>query len=128
MTIRTRSPAVKVFPDGREVCDCTTKQGRSEYNSRTVSMAERQSHRCAMCQRSLHGYRPTFDHEAGRGAGGGHRDDRIEVFIPDEDGITIRWQNAALCRSCNSEKGSKRYHWHEGKYVPVPAKEAAKSF
>jgi hypothetical protein len=103
--------SVHMYPDGREVCDCGTKQGRAEYYSRTVAMADRQGRRCAMCRRSLHVYHPSFDHEAGRGHGGAHRDDRIEV-----DG---HWQNAALCRPCNNAKGSKRYHWEDGKYMPV---------
>jgi hypothetical protein len=53
--------------------------------------------------------RPTFDHEAGRGAG--KQDDRIEVA-----GL---WQNAAVHEICNSLKGSKRYKWVNGVYKPV---------
>jgi len=51
-----------------------------------------------------------FDHQNGRGSGGGHRDDRIAI-----DGL---FYNAALCHDCNTEKGSKRYEWRDGKYVP----------
>jgi hypothetical protein len=105
-------PAVKVFPDGREVCNLKVKAGKQEYYQRTITMLQRQRFLCAMCHENMHPIWAEFDHEAGRGSGGGHRDDRIEV-----DG---HWQNAALCRTCNSEKGSKRYHWVDGKYVPVP--------
>jgi hypothetical protein len=54
---------------------------------------------------------PTFEHQDGRGAGGGHRDDRIEI-----DG---QWNNAAVDPDCNISKGSKRYTWFQGKYQPV---------
>jgi hypothetical protein len=87
------------------------KAGKQGYYNRTILMLERQGMTCAICGRSLHYIWAEFDHEAGRGSGGGHRDDRIEV-----DGL---WQNAALCRGCNSEKGSKRYHWIEGVYTSV---------
>lgn len=110
-SIKRRSKKVtavdwKIMPDGREICS------DAEYKRRTGIMAERQGHRCAICHRSLFGYRPSFDHESGRGAGGGNRDDRLWH----EDGKT--WCNAALCIPCNGEKGSKRYHWVDGKYVP----------
>lgn len=49
----------------------------------------------------------TFDHQVPRI----DQDDRIEV-----DG---NWHNAAVHLRCNTKKGSKRYHWLNGKYVPV---------
>ena len=104
---RLPKPAIKVYPDGREVCNMSTPLGRGEYFGRLGEMVERQMYVCALCPSDDGAY---FDHEAGRGAGGGLRDDRIVV-----DG---HWQNAALCYSCNQEKGSKRYHWVDGEYVP----------
>jgi hypothetical protein len=53
-----------------------------------------------------------FDHEAGRGANGKHRDDRIYH----KDGS---WRNAALCSNCNTWKASRRFKWIEGKYQEV---------
>ena len=82
--------------------------GRAEYFRRLGDMVERQGGICALCPSDDGAY---FDHEAGRGSSGAKRDDRIEV-----DG---HWQNAALCYNCNALKGSKRYHWVDGKYVPV---------
>jgi hypothetical protein len=103
-------PSVKVYPDGREVCNLRVKAGKQEYYTRTIMMLERQKMLCAICLHGIHYIWAEFDHEAGRGSGGGHRDDRIEV-----DG---HWQNAAVCRGCNSRKGSQRYHWVDGKYIP----------
>lgn len=106
---------VRVYSDGREVCGLNPG-GRSEYRRRLWIMCERQSWQCAMCLRSMKHFEiretrfkengclfsgaPTFDHESGRGMGGGHRDDRIEV-----EG---KWHNAAVCLACNTEKGSRR--------------------
>jgi hypothetical protein len=104
---RKREP-VKVFPDGRVVCDLTTRPGRKEYFRLKEAMICRQRFLCAICGSWL--WLCEFDHEDGRGANGGHRDDRIVV-----DG---EWHNAALCFQCNLEKGSKRYHWVNGKYIP----------
>lgn len=108
---RRRSPMQ--YPDGiggREVCDRTTAEGNRRYEDRRYQMEVRQYFHCAICER-IAGSRMDFDHEQSRG--GGKQDDRIEV-----DG---KWKNAALCRRCNTEKGSKRYHWlgNPPKYVPV---------
>jgi hypothetical protein len=46
----------------------------------------------------------TFEHQDGRGMGGGHRDDRIEI-----DGKPY---NGAACLSCNGSKGSKRIDYN----------------
>jgi hypothetical protein len=98
-----RKELVKVYSGGREVCKIP------EYWRRREQMCEWQGQKCAICL--LPRVPLCFDHEAGRGLGGGHRDDRIIV-----NGLR---QNAALCIPCNSEKGSKRYAWIDGKYVPV---------
>lgn len=104
--IKNRTPTVKTFLCGREVCQ-PTAAGRREYKSRTDAMQKRQGGRCALCPWYLG---MTFDHQDGRGSGGGHRDDRIEI-----DG---KWHNAALCIQCNGLKGSRRYHWIDGIYIP----------
>jgi len=65
-----------------------------------MAMRERQSELCAICGLWMKEEETTFDHEDGRGIGGGHRDDRIEV-----DGEP---QNAAVHLHCNVRKGSKR--------------------
>lgn len=102
--------AVKIYPDGREVCNRDIAEGKHEYDSRRYQMEVRQGFRCAICER-IASCMMQFDHQDGRGHGGGNRDDRIEV-----EG---KWFNAALCHMCNTEKGSKRYQWLNGKYVPV---------
>ena len=63
-------------------------------------MAERQGWLCGLCRLTMSGFDVTFDHESGRGMGGGKRDDRIDV-----DG---KRQNAAVHFSCNAAKGSRR--------------------
>ena len=74
---RKREP-VKVFPDGREVCDRVTAGGNGEYIRRVMEMVRRQGCICAICLRTfLMNVLPTFDHEAGRGVGGSHRDDVV---------------------------------------------------
>lgn len=87
-----------------------SKEGRKIYADRTFQMASRQRFRCAICQHVQLGMQ--FDHEAGRGSGGGHRTDAIT----DAEG---NWINAALCYNCNLWKGSKRYKWVNGQYLPT---------
>lgn len=94
---------VKVFPDGREVCPGV---GNREYINRREAMVIRQDGICAICETPM--TFPTFDHEHSRG--GGKRDDRIEI-----DG---QWHNAAVHFECNTRKGSRRYHWVNGEYIP----------
>ena len=101
--------SVKTYPDGREVC-LDTKAGRAEYKNRTRLMWERQEGRSAISLESITLDMAYFDHQAGRGFSGSHRDDRIEI-----DG---KWHNAALSWSDNAGKGSKRYEWRDGHYVP----------
>ena len=80
------------------------------YRTRTYEMEVRQGFKCAICTR-ISGSSMQFDHQDGRGHGGGNRDDRIV----DDQG---NWLNAALCAACNTLKGSKRYHWKNGAYIP----------
>lgn len=104
-----------MFPDGREVCDLNLKGGKGIYTLRIGRMASRQRYICPLCGTSLSPFEaPEFDHEAGRGSGGSHRDDRIEVGG--------KWQNAAVHYYCNMKKGSVRYHWLDGSYVPKKEK------
>lgn len=108
---------VITFPDGREVCAMNSAKGRMSYVHRTDSMAYRQGNQCPMCKGAFWSSigSPTFDHQDGRGGNSGHRDDRLL-----RNG---EWYNAALCHKCNGEKGSIRYHWQNGLYVPCKAGE-----
>lgn len=110
MSFQTLTPGVKTYSDGREVCTGTAF-GKREYKRRTEAMRERQGGRCAIGGEWLAVGEAQFDHEAGRGSGGGHRDDRIEI-----DG---QWVNAAVCGECNGRKGSRRYEWRGGLYLPI---------
>ena len=105
--------AFKTLDDGREICFNVglvkqSLKGRNEYRSRIEQMAERQNQRfclegfCPICPGSLIGYRPTFEHENGRG---GKRDDRIQ--LPDG-----RWINGAAHLECNAWKGSRRIDYN----------------
>lgn len=107
-------PAIKTFRDGREVCQANAA-GRREYRERKRIMVLRQNFRCGACSIDIETFTAQFDHQDGRGSGGGHRDDRIEI-----DG---KWHNAALCSDCNTRKGSVRYHWKDNVYVPSKAGE-----
>lgn len=100
------SDAVRVYRDGREVCDTRTEAGRAEYRRRITLMWERQKHVCCLCYQPMRLSEAIFEHEAGRGMNGGHRDDRI--VLPDGT-----WTNGAAHAGCNGEKGSKR-----GRYNP----------
>lgn len=101
-----RQGAVKNNGD-KEVLNLGTIEGWRKYKHRTWEMNDRQNDLCAIC--GLWMARPTFDHEAGRGAG--KRDDRIEAGG--------HWQNAAVHEHCNGLKGSKRYKWQNGVYREV---------
>jgi hypothetical protein len=91
--------AVMVRRDGRECCQ-NNKSGRAEYRWRTLEMLERQRGLCCLCGLPLKPADATFDHEHGRGMGGGKRDDRISL----PDGTT---QNGAAHGHCNFRKGSR---------------------
>jgi hypothetical protein len=105
--VKKPRPPVKVFPDGREVCDLKTKAGMDIYRGRVKKMLSDQSGKCGlmitsqcrMRQGKLSFEYATFDHSNGRGAKGAKRDDRIEV--------NGKRQNMAVCPWCNSAKGSR---------------------
>ena len=103
--IKHVTEAVRVYPDGREVCS-NTFHGRQEYRRRVLAMLERQVGRCCleayapMCPGSLSENGATFEHEGGRGAGGGKRDDRVSL----PDGT---WINGASHYLCNTWKSSR---------------------
>lgn len=97
--VKPGTPAVKVHRDGREVCQ-ETPAGRAEYKLRRDTMWRRQRGVCPWCGQYIACGHGEFDHENGRGSGGGKRDDRIIV-----DG---KEQNACLHPLCNSDRGSTR--------------------
>ncbi|MDE2106651.1 MAG: hypothetical protein KGL39_56065 [Patescibacteria group bacterium] len=93
--------------DGTEQCNLRTEAGREEYRRRLAVMWERQRHACCICWRTIRLSEAEFEHEKGRGMGGAHRDDRIRLA----DGT---WLNGASCRTCNTEKGSRRMNYNKG--------------
>ncbi len=94
---------VKVMPDGREICNLETKQGKDVYKSRILAMLRRQERKCCNCRLPLEWNESTFEHENGRGAG--KQDDRIMA-----NGNRI---NGASHKLCNQQRGSKRTPiWH----------------
>lgn len=110
---KREQPAVRIFRGGREVCNIKTKAGRDIYHSRKVAMWERQGRVCSLqldrCIGLLHLQKKyiTFEHDEGRGHGGGHRDDRIEIPDPENPG-QMKPINSAACPYCNADKGSTR--------------------
>ena len=107
MAFFVKQKGVKVYPDGREVCDLYSVAGKREYARRIQAMVTRQRGICCLhgyapdCPGRFGGDRQTFEHENGRGMGGAHRDDRIEL----PDGT---WINGASHYACNVWKGSRR--------------------
>ena len=99
------------YDDGREVCDLRTKAGRDEYERRKRQMWQRQRRRCCLelrvkgCPGILRWADASFEHEDGRGMGGGHRDDRTEKDGKPYNGVAHAW--------CNVLKGSTRVNYHE---------------
>lgn len=89
--------AVRVYPDGREVCQ-DNPQGWREYKRRVGVMVERQEHRCCLCNRRLSVGNATFEHQRRRGMHAAFRDDRIE----DVNGEPM---NGAAHWVCNGLKG-----------------------
>lgn len=107
--------AVKIFRDGREVCNLKTVSGRLEYRRRIELMLSRQGGRCCNCPLPCSIEDATFEHEFGRGLGGGLRDDRIEINGKPVNGASHLW--------CNLKRGSNRTPiWH-GPPDTVPPKE-----
>jgi hypothetical protein len=109
--VKKKPEAVKVFRDGREVCNQLTRAGRDEYERRKRVMWERQGKRCCLeglvdgCPGKLNWEDAAFEHEAGRGHGGGKRDDRIEINGKPTNGVA-HW-------TCNGKKGSKRMDYND---------------
>ena len=100
--------AVKMFADGREVCDLKCKAGRDEYERRKDVMFNGQGRRCGLmispqCKERK-GKWPRneiqFGHPSSRGMGGGKRDDRLEIDGKPSGAL-------ALCPFCNSLQGSR---------------------
>lgn len=105
---KSPKPAVKVYKDGREVCDLTTKAGRDEYSRRVDIMFDRQGKRCGLmiapqCKEKK-GRWPRnmmqFGHARSRKFGGSAREDRIEIDGKPTD-------SRALCPWCNSLQSSR---------------------
>lgn len=92
--------AVRVYPDGREVCQ-DNAAGRREYDRRIQVMCQRQNFRCCLCPERIHPPSATFEHERLRGAGGAFRDDRILDANGEECNGAAHWK-------CNRIKGSRR--------------------
>lgn len=106
--IKREPEPVRIFAGGREVCNMLTAAGKAEYRRRVAEMWERQGKRCCLCLKPLALEEATFEHEWGRGIGGGVRDDRTRW----PDGT---WINGAACWTCNGLKGSRRiaYNTHQ---------------
>ena len=90
--------AVRVYPDGREVCDTKTRAGNEEYRRRVKLMWERQQRHCSLCGRPMALGNATFEHQRRRGMGAAWRQDAIE----DKDGNPI---NSAAHWVCNGVRG-----------------------
>lgn len=97
--IKKKPEAVIKYGD-REVCNFDCKAGRDEYERRKTVMWERQFGLCCLCGGRLLRSEAVFEHQDGRGHGGGNRDDRTEI-----DGKPY---NGVAHVICNSQKGSKR--------------------
>jgi hypothetical protein len=78
--------AVRVYPEGREVCDTKTRFGNEEYRRRVKLMWERQGRRCCDCGRPMALLNATFEHQRRRGMGAAWRDDRITKDNEDFNG------------------------------------------
>lgn len=89
--------AVRLYPDGREVCE-NNAAGFREYKRRIRVMVQRQNRRCCLCNEPLAQGNATFEHQRRRGMGAAFRDDRCET-------ATGEPMNGAAHWICNSEKG-----------------------
>lgn len=113
----------KVAHDGREILNLRTVKGRKEYSFRKEIAAQRQRNVCCLfgecptCPRLLLGYYFSFEHEFGRGHGGGKRDDRIEITV---NGLTF-WVNGAAHFECNAWKGSRVIAYNDAHNARVRA-------
>jgi len=89
--------AVRVYPDGREVCETKIRAGHEEYKRRVKLMWERQGRRCCLCGKALALLNATFEHQRRRGMGSAWRDDRITKDGQDYNGAA-HWM-------CNGVRG-----------------------
>ena len=89
------APWHTIYPDGREVLNLLTAEGRAEKERRIDIAWDVQDGDCAICGMPLKRSEATWDHIEPRGMGGGRRDDRQHNI-------------AAVHGRCNSEKGSQR--------------------
>lgn len=109
--IKKPPTVVYVYADGREVCNTKCREGQEEYVRRKRVMWDRQNKICCLyricptCTGRVRWVDSTFEHEAGRGAGGSKRDDRIEVDGKPVNGCAHHW--------CNAWKGSRPMIYHE---------------
>lgn len=114
---KREAEAVRVFKDGREVCNRLTKAGRDEYALRKYVMYTRQGGRCILfghcptCPGQLRRIEAMFEHQDGRGHGGAIRDDRIEKIDPKTG--EMRPYNGVAHPLCNVWKGSRRIDYHD---------------
>lgn len=92
--MRETTPALYIYPDGREVCR-DNKAGKLEYERRRRVAWNQQGRVCAICKMPLWFFSAVSDHIQPRGMGGARRDDRQENI-------------QATHSVCNYEKGSKR--------------------
>jgi hypothetical protein len=92
--------AVRVYPDGREVCN-DNAAGRREYARRIEVMCQRQNFRCCLCPERIHPANATFEHEKPRRMAAAFRNDAIV----DAEGNPV---NGAAHWACNRKKGSRR--------------------
>jgi hypothetical protein len=83
--------AVRVYPDGRQVC-VDSVAGWREYKRRVSVMLQRQEGRCCLCGKPLALGNATFEHQRRRGMGAAWRNDNPDV-------------NGAAHWTCNSERG-----------------------
>lgn len=89
--------AVRVYPDGREVCQ-DSPAGWREYKRRVEIMVTRQRFKCCLCGRRISVASATFEHQRRRGMGAAWRDDRVL----DVEGKPV---NGAAHWVCNGERG-----------------------
>ena len=110
--VKKKPEAVRVYRDGREVCNLNCKAGMDEYINRKRKMWERDNKRCCLesliptCPGKLRWDEATFEHDEGRGHDGGHRDDRIEK--PNPETGKMEPINGVSHPQCNIAKGSRR--------------------
>jgi hypothetical protein len=68
--------ALRVYPDGREVC-MDSPAGWKEYSRRIDVMLQEQGGKCCLCKNRLYRGDATFEHMRRRGFGAAFRDDSL---------------------------------------------------